>query len=84
MAAERAERGAAAGVGEPHAAVALVLEQPLLGEPAHHPAHRRRGDAEPLGDVGRRRRAAAAALELVDRLEIVLDRGRELGRVAIA
>ena len=66
-------------LGEAHAAIALVRDEPLIGEAAHHPAHRRRRDAERGGDlVGRRR--LAAALELVDRLEVVLDRAAERRR----
>jgi hypothetical protein len=78
VAAQRAQRGAAPRVGEPHAAVALVLEQPLLGEPPHHAAHARRRDAEALGERVRRC-DAAAPLQVVDRLQVVLDRLGQLG-----
>jgi hypothetical protein len=68
----RPQRHAAPLVGELHAVVSLVLEQALIGEPAHHSTHRGRGDGEPLRDLVRARRARPA-LELVDRLEVVLD-----------
>jgi hypothetical protein len=56
MAAEHAQRNPTAFVGEADAAIALVREQPLLGEATHHPAHRRGRDREPVRDVGRRGR----------------------------
>src|SRR5690348_15397755 len=73
MAANRAERHASPFFRELHAAIALVLEQALIGEATHHPAHRCGRDLEPLRDVGGRGRAARA-LDLVDHLEVVLDR----------
>src|SRR5713101_7418498 len=53
------------------AAVPVVLDQALGGEPRHHLADRRRGDAEPLRQLSRRHRPLVAA-EQVEGLEVVL------------
>ena len=84
------ERDLPALAGELLAAVAVVFDQPLGGEPRHHLADRRRGDAEALREVARRDRAAVA-VKVVERLQVVLlrpgegaapgelDRGQDLG-----
>ena len=71
------ERDAAAGLGQTHAAVALVRDETEPVELAQHPGDGGRLDAEPLGERVRRH-GAAAALERVDRLRVVLDRGGQL------
>jgi hypothetical protein len=71
--AERAQRDAAALVGEADAAVALVLEQAQLVEAAQHARHRSGGDAEALGERVRGNRSLQPRLKRVDRLEVVLD-----------
>ena len=59
------------------AVVRLVLDEAELGQLLQHRRRGRRSDAHPLGE--RRRRRAAAGLELVELLEVVLDgRGRGL------
>src|SRR5687768_1951613 len=60
-----------------HPAITLVRDEPLLRQPPHHSTDRRRRDREPLRDVVGRR-GLAPQLDLVDRLEVVLDRRREL------
>src|SRR2546426_12296846 len=82
MPADHAERRAPPLRGELHAAVWHVLDQPRFGEPLHHAAHRGRSDLEHRGDVAGRGEAALAR-EMVDRLEVVLDRPRQR-RVGIA
>src|SRR5207244_3952745 len=62
-----------ARVGEPRTAVRLVLQQVERGELLHHRGRRRRGHALVARD-GRDRDAAARLLELVDPLQVVLDR----------
>ena len=78
--AQRAQRDAAALGGQRDAAVALVLEQPELVEPAQHSRHRAGRDAEPLGQRVRRHRSLQPRLERVDRLEVVLDGAGSRGR----
>ena len=73
VAADHLQRGAPPLRGELHAAIWHVLDQPGLGEPLHHPAHRRRGDVEQRGDVARGREATLTR-EVVDGLQVVLDR----------
>src|SRR5256886_10275759 len=75
MPADHAEGRAPPLRGELHAAVWHVLDQPRFGEPLHHAAHRGRSDLEHRGDVAGRGEAALAR-EMVDRLEVVLDRPR--------
>ena len=74
--AQRAQRDAAALGGERDAAVALVLEQAQLVEPAQHPRHGAGRDAEPLRQRVGRHRALEPRLERVDGLEVILDRAR--------
>src|SRR6478672_10777754 len=83
MSAYRAQCGASTLIGETHAAIAFVRDQPLLGEATHHPAHRCRRDTEDLRDLIRARTCAgptglARRLDLVDDLEVVLDWRSEL------
>ena len=78
MVAYNLERDAAAGLGQTHAAVALVRDETEPVELAQHPGDGGRLDPEPLGERVRRH-VAAAALERVDRLRVVLDRGGQLG-----
>ena len=73
--AQHLKRDPATLVGEPHAVVGLVLDQPHLGELAHHRRDRARRDAQPLGQLIRRYRAALAGLQRIDRLGIVLNGG---------
>src|SRR5436190_1298220 len=73
MAAQGAQRGAAPFFRESHAAIRLVRDQTLIGEATHHPADRRGGDVEAQRDLIRRR-GLRAALEVVDRLEVILYR----------
>jgi hypothetical protein len=71
------ERDAAAGVRERHAVVRAALHESELAEALHHSGRRRGGDAEALGErVGAHR--AAALLEGVDRLRVVLYRARDM------
>jgi 1,4-dihydroxy-6-naphthoate synthase len=67
------ERDLLAGIRERHAAVRRVLEQPERGELLHHRARRRGRDTLSLRERGDRR-PVAFVLELVDLLEVVLDR----------
>ncbi len=71
--AQHLERDAAPLLGQPHAAVGLVLDQPDVGELAHHRRDRARGDAEALGELGGRDRGALTDLQRVHRLGVVLD-----------
>ena len=75
--ADHLEGDAPAVLGEPHAAVALVLDEAERRELAQHPRDRRGADLEQRGEVGRRGRAVAG-LERVDRLRVVLHRGGQL------
>ena len=71
------ERDAPAALGETDAAVALVLDEAERGELAQHPRDRGGADLEQRRELGRRG-GAVAGLERVDRLRVVLDRGREV------
>ena len=75
--ADHLERHAPTALGEPHAAVALVLHEPERGELAQHPGHRGGADLEQRGEF-LRRRGPVAGLERVDRLRVVLHRGGQL------
>ena len=66
------ERDEPPAVGQAHAAIRLVLDQAEPGELAEHPRDRGGSDVEPRGERVRRGRLAAA-LEHVDRLDVVLD-----------
>ena len=70
--AQHLKRDPAALVGQPHAAIGLMLEQPHVRELAQHARHRPRRDAQTRGEIVRRHRRAAASLERVHRLRIVL------------
>ena len=63
--------------GEPHAAVALVGEQALLREAAHHARDRRGRHAAAARPARSSPRGSPGALQLVDGLEVVLDRRGE-------
>ncbi len=67
------ERDPAALLGQRHAAVRAVLDEPELAEPLDHPGRRGGGHAEPFGERVRADRVAVAALERVDRLRVVLN-----------
>ena len=71
--AQRAQRHAPPLGGQAHAAVALVLEQPELVEPAQHPGDGAGREAEPLGQRVRGDRALEPGFERVHGLEVVLD-----------
>src|SRR4051812_40506557 len=60
------------------ALVRLVRDEALARQPADHPADRRGGDAQRGGNLIRAG-CSVPRLELEDRLEIILDRRRELG-----
>src|SRR3954469_25113284 len=77
MAPNRPQCSAAAFARELHALVRLVRHEPLTRQPAKHPAHARRRDPERRRDLIRAG-DAAARLELIDGLEIILDRPGEL------
>ena len=77
MVAQHLERAQPALVGQHDAAVRRPLDEAELGEPLHHRRRRRGADLHPLGE-SRGRRALALRTERVDRLEVVLDRAREL------
>ena len=77
MVPQHLERAQPPLVGQHHAAVGRPLDEAELGEPLHHRGRGRRADLHALGE-GRGRRALALGIERVDRLEVVLDRAREL------
>ena len=62
--------------GQAHTVIWLVLDDPDLGQLVHHPRHRRGCHPEPRREIVRRDRRAAASLERVHRLRIVLHRWR--------
>ena len=72
------ERHLLAGVRERDAAVGGVLGEPERGELLHHRARRGCGDLLAAGERGRRDPLALGA-ELVDLLQVVLDRVAEVG-----
>ena len=57
--------------GQLLAPIAVVLDQALGDETAHHLAHRRRGDAEALGELARGD-GSGVAVEVVEGFEVVL------------
>ena len=59
-------------LGQPHPVIGLVLDNPDLGQLADHPRHRSGGHPEPRCEIGRRDRRAAASLERVHGLRIIL------------
>src|SRR6266496_186404 len=63
---------------ELHAAIWHVLDQAGFGETFYHAAHRGRREIEHRGDLARGREAALVG-EMVDDLEVVLDRPGERG-----
>ena len=63
-------------VGQPHPVIGLMLDDPDLGQLAHHPGHRRRGHPEPGREIVRRYRRAATSLQRVQRLRVILHRRR--------
>src|SRR5918999_2940011 len=67
------ERDLLAGAAQDDAAVRLVRDEAEAGELLDHGRRRRGRNPEPAGERGRRRRARLL-VELVDRLEVVLDR----------
>ena len=71
------ERAQTAALGEHDTAVRRPLDEAELGEPLHHRRRRRGADVHPLRKRGRRRPLSLGP-EGVDRLEVVLDRAREL------
>ena len=73
--ADHLERDMAAAFGETDAAVALVLDETEGRELTEHPRDRAGADVEQRREIVRRGRAVAL-LERVDRLRVVLDRGR--------
>ena len=74
--ADHLERDTPPALGETDAAVALVLDEPEVRELAQHPRDGGGADLEQRGEAGRGR-GAVAGLEGVDRLRVVLHRGRE-------
>ena len=70
------ERDAPPALGEADAAVALVLDEAERRELAQHPRDGGGADLEQRCEVGGRC-GAVAGLERVDRLRVVLHRGRE-------
>ncbi len=74
--ADHLERDLAAVVGETHAAIGQVLDQPELAEALEHRRDRTGREAEPLGERVRRDGLVAARFECEDRLAVVLDGGR--------
>src|SRR5438067_1415936 len=62
--------------GQLLAAVPVVLDQALGAELGDHLAHRRRGDAEPLGEVAGRDRTLVS-MQLIQGLEVMLLRARQ-------
>ena len=70
--ADHLESDEPSALGQPDAPVGLVLDQAEPGELAEHPRDRGGRDVEPRRERVRRGRLAAA-LEHVDRLDVVLD-----------
>jgi hypothetical protein len=60
------------------AVVRLVLDQPQRVQLLDHPGHRRRRDAQPVGQRLRGDRTAGGRADLVDRLEVILHGGGDL------
>src|ERR1022692_2414197 len=71
MAADDGRRRAAPLIGEPDRPVFGDPDQAVPRQPLERDAHRRRTDAEPLGEVPRPRHLALV-LDVVDRLEVPL------------
>ena len=63
--AQHLQRDPATLVGQPHAVIGLMLDDPDLGELAHHPRHRAGRHPEPRGEIVRRYRRAATSLERI-------------------
>ena len=59
-------------LGQLHALVLLAVEQTPVFEFLHHTRDRRRGDVEIRRDLGGPHRRPVLALELVDRLQVIL------------
>ena len=78
MASQHAERPVSSVLREAHAAVRLVFHQPSFGEPLHHATHRGRREVERVGDCRGGGRDATLG-QLVDDLEVVLDRSGQVG-----
>ena len=74
--AQHLQSNAPALVGQPHTVIGLMLDDPDLGQLAHHPRHRRRGHPEPGREIVRRHRRAATSLKRVQRLRVILHRRR--------
>ena len=72
--ADHLERHPAPVLGQLHASVGLVLDEPELGQPLDHPRGRSGRHPEPLRQGVGRDRLAGAQLQRVDRLRVVLDR----------
>src|SRR5580704_8616427 len=81
MAPQRTQRNPLPFVGQSSAMVWFIVNQTRVGEPAHHARHRRRRDAEAVGEIGRGDALVPRALELVDRLEAVLNGLRVRGHL---
>ena len=75
--AQHLQRDTAALVGQSHTVIGLMLDDPDLGQLAHHPRHRRRRHPQPRREIVRRHRRAAASLERIHGLRIVLHRRRK-------
>jgi hypothetical protein len=71
------QRHTPALLGQPHTVIGLVLDDPDLGQLAHHPRHRPGRHPEPRRQIVRRDRRSAASLERIHRLRIVLHRRRK-------
>ena len=77
--AQHLQRDSPALVGQAHTVIGLVLDDPDLGQLAHHPRHRSGCHPEPRREIVRRDRRAAASLKRIHRLRIVLNRGGTQG-----
>ena len=75
--AQHLQRHSPALVGQPHTVIGLMLDDPDLGQLAHHARHRRGRHPEPRSEIVRRDRRTAASLERIHRLRIVLHRRRK-------
>ncbi len=74
--AQHLQSNTAALVGQAHTVIGLMLDDPDLGQLAHHPRHRRRGHPEPGREIVRRYRCAATSLQRIQRLRVILHRRR--------
>ena len=81
MVADDLERDAGAVLGEADPAVGLVLDETEGRQLGQHPGDRGGADLQPLRER-RRRHGALAGVERVDRLDVVLDGGRDTFRHA--